>query len=145
MLLTICHCGNLKNNHQFLHKFEPLIPVKKIDNTFVIVANNFKKKVRDVCGFPNCNSSKILHDEKNINKENNKKAIDHDYVLVKEYYREVNFVIPRGTKCLECGKNVEKHEDIQHPFITKIEINNLNSNDVIYITDPEYNDIHISW
>lgn len=159
MRFYICHCGNVKENHNFKHSFENKIEIIKTlsedKEYFEINAEDFPVITKVKCSFPQCNTDKSIHDtliteeaRKELLEDNNGIDIVHRFSPVEYKYREIKFILPVETKCKICSVNLEAHRNNKqkkHFFTTLVVVKNILETDNVLILDPEDEDIKIIW
>lgn len=140
MSFYICDCGNSEKNHNYRHPFYSTCKVyRNIDDSlneyYTINCDDFKTKSGEKCELPNCESSKKIHQTV---------LIPHAYQPKQFFYRDINFAIPLDTICRERDcKTLEKHENLEHAFKTKVIFKNKKETDRLNIFHPLDEDIKI--
>jgi len=148
--MKICNCGWTKDSHDFIHEYDDAITVKRDEkDNFYIDANDYKSVTKSGrCTVPFCCSPKLLHKRKDQITESGEivfdevkskifqvQFINHEFVEGDPYtIRYINFIVPDDTKCNVCGQDLETHTSGTHIFKINVYIDNLTSNDEIYIT-----------
>jgi hypothetical protein len=143
MSFYICHCGYTENNHHFKHPFEKLALVKRDLNddgneVFIVNSDNFLFYDSVRCKKENCILKEKLHETDIVN---------HKYVPERFSFKKLNFALPSDAIChyKDCV-SYENHKNIiTHRFQTKIIFKNKNKDDIIQITNSEYDDIKIKF
>jgi len=135
-----CLCGHPKDNHNFRHTISeiPVQRLKKQDTeSFTVDANIYPVCKSTKCGKEACNGVIGIH---------NTPGLEHSYIPVEYTYRNVKVVLPSDTSCNKCGVKIDKHNTVMtHHFTTKVDIQNREANDKIFIMIPEDEDRKVIW
>lgn len=144
MSFYICHCGYTENNHYFKHSFEKIALVKRDldengNEVFIVPVDNFISSNSVRCKKENCILKEKLHETDIVN---------HKYIPEIFTFKKINFCIPSDAIChrKDCDFSYSNHKDaLTHIFRTKIIFVNKQKDDMIQITDSDYEDVKIKF
>lgn len=146
---NICHhCGYRKDFHPFRHIIDKKINVKIIDGVFRVDAEDFPSFEKDSkCTVVGCGASKLRHHDSTVPEEK-RYGIKHLFSPPQDIvrYRKISITIPMNTLCSysSCRIPLKHHKkEMTHLFHTKVEIKNLNSEDLVKLIDERDDEIKI--
>jgi ribosomal protein S27AE len=127
-------CGYPPINHNFRHTFVGTKVTKITTDQFILDALEFPTVSKSKCSVDSCNAVIGIH---------NTPVLEHKYLPIYYNFRMIRLVIPLNSHCSKCGSFLNSHQDKDHFFTAKVNVENKGVNDIITLIHPQDEDIQI--
>jgi hypothetical protein len=113
-----------------------------------VLGHKYLKRVTNHVCEPNCRcfDSLVTPPVCSICNRPEPEHIHHAFIPLEYTYRKINFTVPEETVCNTCHLPLSDHyENSTHVFKTMLTIENIKKEDIVTISDPNYDDLQISY